>query len=102
MKHVAVEVLFQLRIPQDFGMVVPHIFARRDQKAACSTSRIADHVGGCGSGKFNHQLNDVPGRTELAVLSRRGDLAQHVFVQVAFGVPLFHRHRVDHVHDLGQ
>ena len=28
--------------------------------------------------------------------------AEHVFVEVALGVAIFHRHLVDHVHDLGQ
>ena len=32
----------------------------------------------------------------------RGDLAEHVFVEVALGVAVLHRHVVDHVHDLGE
>ena len=42
------------------------------------------------------------GRTELAVLPRGGDLAQHVLVEVALGVAVLHRHVVDGVHHLSQ
>jgi hypothetical protein len=39
---------------------------------------------------------------ELAVLAGAGDLAEHVFVEVALGVAVFHRHLLDHVHDFGE
>ena len=53
-------------------------------------------------GEFHHELDDVARGAELAVLPGAGDLAEHVFVEVALGVAVLHRHLVDHVHDLGQ
>ena len=53
-------------------------------------------------GHFHHELDDVARRAELAVLPGAGDLAEHVFVEVALGVAVLHRHVVDHVHDLGE
>ena len=38
-------------------------------------------------------------RSELAVLTCRCDLAQHVLVQVPFGIAPVHRNTVDHVDD---
>jgi hypothetical protein len=35
---------------------------------------------------LDHELDDVPRRAELAVLTGGGDLAQHVLVEVAVGV----------------
>ena len=46
--------------------------------------------------------DDVARGAELAVLSGAGDLAEHVFVEVALGVAVLHRHAVNHVHDLGE
>jgi hypothetical protein len=48
------------------------------------------------------RLDDVARRAELAVLAGAGNLAQHVFVEVALGVAVLHRHMVEHVHHLGQ
>jgi hypothetical protein len=39
---------------------------------------------------------------EPAVLPSRRNLAEHVFVEVALGVPVVHRHVVEYVHDLRQ
>ena len=39
---------------------------------------------------------------ELAVLPGAGDLAEHVFVDVALGVAVLHRHVLDQVHHPGQ
>jgi hypothetical protein len=49
--------------------------------------RVADHVFGLRGDQFDHHLDDVPGRAELAVDARLGDLRQQVLVQVALGVP---------------
>ncbi len=40
--------------------------------------------------------------SELAVLAAAGDLAQHVFVQIALGVAVFHGDFVEKVDDLGE
>ena len=52
--------------------------------------------------EFHHQLDDVARGAELAVLPGAGDLPEHVFVEVALGVAVLHRHAVNHVHDLGE
>lgn len=44
----------------------------------------------------------MPGRAELAVLPGGGDLGEHVFVEVALGVAVFHGDGVDHVDDFIQ
>jgi hypothetical protein len=43
-------------------------------------------------GQLDHQPDDVARRAELAVLPGAGDLAEHVFVEVALGVAVLHRH----------
>jgi hypothetical protein len=53
-------------------------------------------------GHLHHQLDDVARRAELAVLPGAGDLAEHVFVEVALGVAVLHGHGVEQVHHLGQ
>ena len=57
---------------------------------------------GCRLGHLHHQPDDVARGTELAVLPRRGDLAEHVFVEVALGVAVLHRHLGDEIDDLGE
>ncbi len=36
--------------------------------------------------------------SELPILASRGDLRQHVFIQVTFGVPVVHFDQLDHLH----
>ena len=57
---------------------------------------------GWGRGELHHQPDDVARRAELPVLSGGGDLAEHVFVDVALGVAFLHGHGVEQVHHLGQ
>jgi hypothetical protein len=78
------------------------VFAGGDQKAAGAAGGVADHVLRRRRGELDHQLDDVARGAELAVLAGGGDLAEHVFVEVALGVAVFHRHLVEHVHHLGQ
>jgi len=85
-----------------FGMPLAQRFADGHQKPASSARRIADNVGGLGLHHLHHEPDDVARRAELAVLTSAGNLAQHVFVEIALGVPIFHRHFVDHVLYLGQ
>ena len=86
----------------DFGMPLAQIFARGHQEAARAAGRVADDVLGLRRGHLHHEPDDVTRRAELAVLPGAGNLAEHVFVEVALGVPVFHRDLVEHVHDLGQ
>jgi hypothetical protein len=101
-KHVVVEMFAADGIAQDFRMLFAQIFARGHQKTASAAGRVANHVLGVGCCQFHHQPDDVARGAELAVLPGAGDLAEHVFVQVALGVAVFHRHMVEHVHHLGQ
>jgi hypothetical protein len=101
-KQITMEMLPQLGIGEHFRMPLAERFADGHQKTARSTSRIADNVRGLGLDHLHHQPNNVARRAKLSVLSGAGNLAQHVFVEVALGVPVFHGDFVDHVHDLGQ
>ena len=51
---------------------------------------------------LHHELDDVARRAELTVLPGRGDLGEHVLVEVALGVAVLHRDLVDEVDDLGK
>jgi len=55
-----------------------------------------------GGGYLDHQLDDMAGGSELAVLSGGGDLAEHVLVEVALGVAVLHGYAVEQVHHLGE
>lgn len=83
-------------------MIFPQVFARGYKKATSSASRVAHHIGGSGFHHLNHKPDDVARRAELPVLTRRGDLAQHVFVEVALGVAVLHGDVIDEIDDLGQ
>ena len=72
------------------------------RKPARAAGRIADLVGRRRRGHLDHQLDDVARRAELAVLPGRGDLGEHVLVEVALGVAVVHRDVVEHVDDLRQ
>ena len=74
-------------------MLFAQEFAGRDKEAAGAAGRIADHIARRRLGQLDHQLDDVARRAELAVLPGGGDLAEHVFVDVALGVAIVHRHR---------
>ncbi len=52
--------------------------------------------------QFDHRGDDVPRRAELAVLAGGGDLAEHVFVDVALGVAAAHVELVELVDHLGE
>ncbi len=97
-----VEVLVQLRVVEQAGVLLAQVFARGHEKTAGAAGRVADGVGGGGRGHFHHQLDDVAWRTELAVLPCAGDLAEHVFVKVALGVAVVHGHGVEQVDHFGQ
>ncbi len=101
-EHAGVKVLLELRIAQHFRMPLAQILAGGDEVAGRSASGVADDVLRRRRRHLDHETDNVPRRAELAVLPRRGDLAEHVFVKVALGVPIFHRDVVDHVHDFCQ
>jgi len=51
---------------------------------------------------FHHEPDDVTRSAKLPILPGAGNLAEHVFVEIALGVPIFHRDLVDHVHNFSQ
>jgi len=101
-EELVVEVLFELWIAQNFGVLPPQVFAHGHQEATRARRRIHHQIRGLGLHQLHHELDDVARRAELAVLPGSGYLAKHVFVEVALGVPILHGHLVDHVHHLGQ
>jgi hypothetical protein len=102
MEEAMVEVLAQLRITENFRVVLAQVLAHRHREAAGATGRIHHHIAWGGLGHCHHQLDDVAGRAELAVGAGGGQLAEHVLVDVALGVAVFHRHRVEQLHHLGE
>jgi hypothetical protein len=84
-EHMVVKVLAQLGVVQNVRLTLAQHLARRHQKPRRAARRVADHVFGLRRGEFHHQADDVARRAELAVLPGAGDLAQHVFVNVALG-----------------
>ena len=61
------------------------------QEAGRPAGRVADLVVRTRRRHLDHEPDDVPRRAELAVLPSRGDLAEHVLVDVALGVLLAER-----------
>ena len=67
-------------------IVAPDILRRRHQKTRRTAGRVADGVLRCGLQQLHHHVDDVPGCAELAVLTRGGQLAQHILVQIALHI----------------
>jgi len=63
---------------------------------------VADDVVRLRLNHLNHEPDNVARSAKLAVLSGAGDFAEHVFVEVALGIAIFHGDFVDHVHDFGE
>ena len=101
-EEAVVEVRLEFRVAENFRVMPPEIFTDRHGKAASAAGGVAHDVPGHRPDEFHHQFDDMARRAELAILPGAGDLAEHVFIQVALGVAVFHRHLLDHVHDLGQ
>ncbi len=78
-------------------MMLAKVFARGNEKAGRPARRIADDIFWPRRGQFDHELNDVPRRAELTVLPGRGDLAEHVLVEISLRVALVHRHVVNQI-----
>jgi hypothetical protein len=92
------EMSAQFRVVQQLRMALAQVLARRDEEARRTAGRVANHVRGLRRGQLHHQSDDVPRRAELPVLPRAGDLAEHVLVDVAFGVAVLHRHGIEQIH----
>jgi len=67
-------------------MMLPEILAHRYQMPCRPTRRITSDVTRPGSNQFHHHFDDMAGSAKLAVLPGSGDLAEHIPIEVAFGV----------------
>ena len=101
-EKMMVEMLAKLRVAENFRVMPPEVFADRHGEAAGAAGGVAHNVHGCRPQEFHHQRDLLARGAELAILPGAGDLPEHVFVEVALGVAILHRHAVDHVHDLGE
>jgi hypothetical protein len=63
---------------------------------------VTGGIGRLGRGHLHHELNDVARGAELAILFGAGNLAEHVFVDIALGVAVLRRHVPEQVHHPGQ
>jgi hypothetical protein len=77
-------------VPEQARVLLPQVLPGGDQEAAGAGGRVADHVLRRRRGQRDHEPDDMPRRAELAVLPGRGDLSEHVLVDVALGVPVGH------------
>ena len=102
MEHGVVEVPVLRRHAQHVGVGGAQVVAGGHQVAAGATGRVADGVLRGGGGERHHQLDDVARGAELPVLPGRGDLAEHVFIQVALGVAVVERNAVEQIDHLAQ
>jgi hypothetical protein len=101
-EHAIVKMLPSLGVTQDFRVLLAQILPGNHQEAAGAAGRVADDVFGGRRHQLDHQPDDVPRGAELAVLPGAGNLAQHVLVEVALGVPVLHGHVVEHIHHFRQ
>ena len=97
-----VEVLFLLGVVKDGRMSCPEVFAGGHQESGSAAGRVADDIPRLRGSHLHHELDNVARGPELAVLPGRGDLAEHVLVEIPLGVPVFHGDVVQQVHHLGQ
>ena len=89
-------------VPVDaLAVVFDEMLGSGDEEPGGAAGRIADHVLGGGRGHVHHQPDDVARRAELPVLPGGGDLAEHVFVEIALGVLVGHVEVVDLVDHVG-
>ena len=101
-EHVVVEVLrcsFASR--QHLGVVLAQVLAGGDEEAGGAAGRVADHVRrACGAVISTISWMMWRGVRNWPFCPARGDLAEHVLVEVALGVAVLHRHVVEQVDDL--
>jgi hypothetical protein len=102
MEEIVMKMPAQLLVSQHFGVTLAKGFAHGHQETAGSASRVAHDVIRLGFHHLHHEPDNVARGAKLAVLPSAGNLAQHVFVEIALGVAVFHGDFVDHVHDFSQ
>ncbi len=101
-EEAMVEVNPRLGVAEQLRVKFAQVLADGDGEAAGADGGVAEDVPRGGRGDHHHQADDVARGAELSVLPGGGDLAEHVLVEIALGVPILHRHPVEHVHHLGQ
>ena len=101
-EHPLVEVLPERGIAQDLGVVVAEILPGGHEEAAGTARGVADDILARGGGQLDHELDDVAGCPELTIPAGRGDLPEHVLVEISLGIAVLHGDVVNHVDDLGQ
>src|SRR5207249_2923234 len=102
MEKTMMKVLPELRVTERFRMPLAQIFPNRNQKPTCTARWIADNIRWLRGNHLHHEANNVTWSSELPVLPRGGNLAKHVFVEIAFCVPVFHGHVIDQVDNFGE
>jgi len=101
-EHTVVEMTL-LRSLQQLGVVFAlYVLCGGDQESGGAAGRVADLIARAGVHHLDHELDDVPRRTKLAVLPSGGDLAEHVLVEVALDVALVERKFIKRVDGLGE
>jgi hypothetical protein len=99
-KHPVVVMVAEFLVVKPFGMVFVDVFTHAaTRKPAVPHGRIADDIVLFGL-TMSPSSDDVPGGAELSVITGRGNLAEHVFVEVALGVAVLHLYLVHHLHHL--
>jgi hypothetical protein len=101
-KHIPLVMGAVDRTGEDFRVMAAQVFIAGDEETGRAAGWVADDAWRPGGDHLHHQLDDVARGAELTVLPGRRQLAEHVFVEVAFGVPIFHRDAVEHVYGAGQ
>jgi hypothetical protein len=101
-EHVLLKVLLVDRVAQHFRVALAHVFVGGHQKATRPAGGVDHRIVGTRGGQLHHQLDDMAGRAELAVLAGRSHLAQHILVEVALGIAVLHRDVVEHLDHAGQ
>jgi hypothetical protein len=101
-ERLLVEMLAQGGVAENFWMFLAQELAATNEETAGAGGRVADDVPRRRLDKLDHQFDDVAGRSELPVLTGRGDLSEHIFVDVALGVAIVHLHLVEFIDDLGE
>ena len=75
-----------------------HVFRGGNEEPGRAAGWIADLVSQAWVHHLDHELDDVPGSAELAVLPGGGDLAEHVLVEVALDVAVLQGKLIQRVH----
>src|SRR5690242_10273749 len=82
MEGLVVEMGLLPLVAENLWVVVTEVLACCDEEPCCPACWIADHIPWLRRSHCNHQLDNMPWGPKLAILTSRGDLAEHIFVQI--------------------